>query len=90
MSIVIHLIKPERAVADKEKARVAIRHAGFLFGSIVVGPPGFEPGTLPALRAGWLAPFAGGQAHDDLRERGWAHQDSNLGPSGYEPVALTN
>jgi hypothetical protein len=20
----------------------------------------------------------------------WAHQDSNLGPSGYEPVALTN
>ena len=20
----------------------------------------------------------------------WAHQDSNLGPTGYEPVALTN
>jgi len=20
----------------------------------------------------------------------WAHQDSNLGPSGYEPAALTN
>ena len=53
MSIVIHLIKPERAVADKEKARVAKRHTGFL-----------------------------------LDSKWWAHQDSNLGPSGYEPDVL--
>lgn len=25
-----------------------------------------------------------------LEGRWWVHQDSNLGPSGYEPDALTN
>ena len=25
-----------------------------------------------------------------LSKKWWAHQDSNLGPTGYEPVALTN
>ena len=27
--------------------------------------------------------------HDERREEWWAHQDSNLGPTDYEPAALT-
>jgi hypothetical protein len=31
-----------------------------------------------------------GLANPHPRSREWAHQDSNLGPTGYEPVALTS
>ena len=59
------------------------RNGGFLF---LVEHRGFEPltSTLPVLRAPncanapWVMKFW------------WAIKGSNLGPTGYEPVALTN
>ena len=41
----------------------------------------------------WVAPHVvlpTSGASSLLGVRWWAHQDSNLGPTGYEPVALAN
>ncbi len=58
--------------------------------SIEVPPP---PGSFvlekPRIASGLLEGFAAKTPVDAGSWR-WALQDSNLGPSGYEPVALTN
>ena len=39
--------QPSPATSSNEKkARVTLRHAGYFVGFVVVGPPGFEPGTV--------------------------------------------
>src|SRR5690606_7917864 len=55
----------------------------------VVGPPGFAP-RGEARRAGAERPvtLVDPPRPSEAREW-WAHQDSNLGRTGYEPAALT-
>ncbi len=53
----------------------------------LVGPPRFEPGTVPALWRDGSDQACFARKYD---QGWWAQQDSNLRPSGYEPVALTN
>gem|GEM_PF-1149832 len=72
----------------KKKARVGPHcHAGFPVEFPLVGPPGFEPGTVPAYGGMALTKRA---TRASCVVRWWAQEDSNLRPSGYEPVALAN